>query len=140
MQVPAVALGCRKIQARIYSLVNSLLTLEFVVICHCWVKRYCPNSPLNWEVSSLQGGLENKFMPIILAQNCKADLRGGGFLPKPCALHGSGENVLAGDSAGTAAEVKLKIQVVTSPQPKQKSLLALKRLREYAVKRQSSGG
>lgn len=83
MHVPAVASGCRKIQIRIYGLVNSLSTLEFVVIYHFWVKRYCPNSSLNQEVSSLQGGLEKEFIPIILAQNCKADLRGGGFLPKP---------------------------------------------------------
>lgn len=44
----------------------------------------------------------------------QADLRDGGFPPKSCVLHCSNEAILAGDSIGTAAEVKLKIQAATS--------------------------
>lgn len=44
----------------------------------------------------------------------QADLRDGGFPPKSCVLHYSTEAILADDSVGTAAKMKLKIQVATS--------------------------
>lgn len=80
------------------------------------VKRYCPNSSLNQEISSLQEGLEKEFTPRILPQKCKVQLlrliyKMVTFYQRTVFCVAATSPSLQVTPQAPSAEVRLKIQV-----------------------------